>query len=152
MPLNKETKISYFLFLFQWHINLLGLLNAKTIPVEEQLWYYFTHCCWDLRVHAFPKSMSPKVKVIARLELELAYFMAAVEHVKHHATRTFLPVQDIRCNTLEKTCNDFFKTKRNKSLSSNNPEFNIVGNVWSGLTLKSKLNSAILASDKFSSN
>ena len=40
------------------HINLRGLLNAKTILEEEKQWYYLN------QVHAFPKSISQKVNVI----------------------------------------------------------------------------------------
>ena len=34
-------------------------------------------------VYNFTKSISPKVNVIARLEIELAYFEVAVHHVSH---------------------------------------------------------------------
>ena len=39
----------------------------------------------DKGVHSFPSS---KVNVIARLELELAYFEATVQHATHFATET----------------------------------------------------------------
>ena len=35
-------------------------------------------------VHAFPKGISLKVNLIARLEFELAYFEAAVQLFSHH--------------------------------------------------------------------
>ena len=43
------------------------------------------------RIHAFPKGISSKVNVIARLELELAHFKAAVEHF-NHCTKLFLVI------------------------------------------------------------
>ena len=34
-------------------------------------------------VHTFPKGINPKMKGIVRLELELAYYNVAVQHVNH---------------------------------------------------------------------
>ena len=50
----------------------------------------------DKGVHAFLKSISPKVNVIERLEFELAYSNVTVLYVtvlsvSHHATGTPLP-------------------------------------------------------------
>ena len=42
--------------------------------VEEKQWYYLTHKLGDKGVHSVPKSISPIVNVLARLEFELAYF------------------------------------------------------------------------------
>ena len=42
----------------------------------------------DNRVHTFAKNISSKVNVIAQLELELAYYDFAVQHVNHYATGT----------------------------------------------------------------
>ena len=39
-------------------------------------------------VHTFPKGICPKVKIIARLEYELAYYDSAVHRFNHDATRT----------------------------------------------------------------
>ena len=41
-----------------------------------------------MRVHAFPKSICPKVNVIARLEFELAFYESAVHRFNHYTTRT----------------------------------------------------------------
>ena len=40
---------------------------------------------WDKWVHAFRKSICPKVDVIARLEFELAYFEATGQLFSHDA-------------------------------------------------------------------
>ena len=45
-------------------------------------------------VHAFLKSISPEVNVTGRLEFELAYFEAAVEHFSHYTTGT-LPSKSV---------------------------------------------------------
>ena len=39
-------------------------------------------------VHIFLKGISPKVNMIARLELELPYYNVAVQYVNHYATVT----------------------------------------------------------------
>ena len=39
-------------------------------------------------VHTFPKGICPKVKVIARLGYELAYYDSAVHRFNHYITRT----------------------------------------------------------------
>ena len=39
------------------------------------------------RFHAFPKSISPKVKLIARLEFELTYNYVAVQHINHYTKK-----------------------------------------------------------------
>ena len=55
-----------------------GLINAEVILVEEQQWYFLTHCNEDLTVHIFPKNISPKVNLIVWLEFEDVYFEAVV--------------------------------------------------------------------------
>ena len=45
-------------------MNLYGLFNAKTILVEEQLWYNLIHTWEGKRFHTFPKGISPKVNAI----------------------------------------------------------------------------------------
>ena len=64
------------------------LFKAKGILIEEQLLYSLIHNCWDKRVHTFNKGISPKVKIITRLEFELAYYDVAVRHVNHYTTGT----------------------------------------------------------------
>ena len=70
-----------------WHIDLLGLFNAKSILLEEQLRYYLTHSCEDKGFHAFPKSICPKMNPIAWLEFELAYYDSTIQRFNHYATR-----------------------------------------------------------------
>ena len=41
-------------------------------------------------VYAFPKGISPKVNVTAKLEPEVAYSDVAVQHVNHYTTRSLL--------------------------------------------------------------
>ena len=76
----------FFLFVW-WHINLLGLFNAKFTFREEQQWYYLTLCWEDKGVHTFPKSFCPKENVMAWLEFEPAYYDSAVQRVNLYPTR-----------------------------------------------------------------
>ena len=55
---------------------------------HPQQWYYLTHSWEDKGVHTFPKSICPKVNVIARLEYELAYYDSALHRFNHYTTRT----------------------------------------------------------------
>ena len=48
------------------------LFNAEAIILQEYCWYYLTHSYEDLGFKTFPKGITPKVNIIARLELELA--------------------------------------------------------------------------------
>ena len=41
-----------------------------------------------LRVHMFNKGISPKGKIMMRLEFELTYFDATVQYFTHYATGT----------------------------------------------------------------
>ena len=45
----------------------------------------------DKRVHAFPKGISPKMKIIVQLEFKLTQFEVAVHHFSHYAMRTTPP-------------------------------------------------------------
>ena len=67
-----------FIFFFWWHINPHGLFNAKGTIVERQQWYYLILSCGDKEVHIFPKGISPRVNIIARLEFELSHYDIAV--------------------------------------------------------------------------
>ena len=71
-----------FLFIYFWHINLCKLFNAR-----EQLCYNLTHSWEDKGIHIFPKGICPKVKLIARLEFELAYYDSAVHRFNHYTTK-----------------------------------------------------------------
>ena len=59
-------------FLYQWLINLRGLLNAKALFVKEQQRFYLKHAVSDNGVHRFPKDINLKANMTARLDLELA--------------------------------------------------------------------------------
>ena len=67
----------------KWHINFRALFNAKAVFVEERQPDYLTHSTEDKGVHPFPKGISAKMNVIARLEFELSYYNVAVQHVNH---------------------------------------------------------------------
>ena len=64
-------RIGFFVY---YHIDLHGLFIAKDIFIEEQQWHSLTRYWKDKEVHAFLKSISPKVIIIARLEFELSYY------------------------------------------------------------------------------
>ena len=69
---------------YQWHINLHGLFNAKALLLEEQQWYYLTLSWEDKGVHTFPYGICPKVNIIAQLEFELANYDSAVHRFNHY--------------------------------------------------------------------
>ena len=54
--------------------------------VKEHQRYYLIHSRWNKEVHAFFKSICPKVNIIAWLEFEPVYIEAAVQNVNHQAT------------------------------------------------------------------
>ena len=59
---------------------------------------YFIHKRREKGVHAFPKRISPKVKIIAHLEFELTYYDFIVQLFNHNATETSLWVLcDVIC-------------------------------------------------------
>ena len=64
-------------------MNFSELFNVKTMFVEWHRWNYWTHSGGNKGVHAFPKSINPKVNVIAKLKFELAYIDTAVEHFSY---------------------------------------------------------------------
>ena len=74
--------------LFNGISTLFRLFNAKAILIWEQLWYYLTHSWEDKEVHTFPKSVCPKVNVIARLESEIDYNDSAAHRFNHYTTKT----------------------------------------------------------------
>ena len=65
-------------------MNFLELFKAKSIL----LWCYLTHSWEDKGVHAFPKSICPKVNAIAWLVFKLVYFNIAVQLFNHYTMRT----------------------------------------------------------------
>ena len=62
-----------------------GLCNIEAIPVEENSWYDLIHGWKDKGINTFPKCIFPKVKVIVRLEFELACYDLTVLYVSHYA-------------------------------------------------------------------
>ena len=76
----KQWMLSWFglVCLFEWHINLWRLFNAKAVLQEEQLWYYLTRRSENKGVHIFPKGICPKVNVIKRLEFELTTIQLSI--------------------------------------------------------------------------
>ena len=83
------TKVFWYLY-FLLHFNLRGLFKAKAVLVEEQYWYNLTDSKsgGDKEVHTFPKGISSKVIVIARMELDLAYFDVMVQQFTYYVTGT----------------------------------------------------------------
>ena len=65
----KSDRLVWFLWLMV--INLPRLFNAESIFLEKNRYY-------------LPKYISPKFKVLPRLEFEFPYYDAAVQHVKHY--------------------------------------------------------------------
>ena len=60
-------------------MNLRGSFNVKV----EQLYNYLIHNSGDEWVQSFPKSISPKVNVMPRLEFEPAYYVVNAQRVIH---------------------------------------------------------------------
>ena len=75
-----------FGFFVSWHINFRGLYAKSTFI--EPLWQYLINSWRYIGVHTFPRVISLKVKLISRLEFELASYEAAVKHVSHYPTGT----------------------------------------------------------------
>ena len=59
--------------LLRWYITLRGLFNIKVTTNEEQQMYNLTYSWGYKRVHTSPNGFSPKMNIIAQLELEHAY-------------------------------------------------------------------------------
>ena len=68
------------------HINLCRLLKTKAILLEEQVWYYLIHSWEDKVVYTSSKSISPKVNVIAWVEIQHAYYDSTDNHFNHYTT------------------------------------------------------------------
>ena len=62
----------------------MGYSKPNSSFIEEQQWYYLTGNWRDKGVHAFPKSINPKVNIIVWLEFELSYFEVTVQHINPH--------------------------------------------------------------------
>ena len=58
--------------------NFRGLVNAKNMLVGEQRRWYLIDSWSEKGVHTFPKSISLKRNVIARLDFELSYYGTTV--------------------------------------------------------------------------
>ena len=67
----------------------MGYLMSKSSFFEEQQWYYLS---WENKeIHTFLKGISPKVNVIAQLDVELAYFKAVGQLFSRYSTETSPP-------------------------------------------------------------
>ena len=92
--------IAYFLqmqnihfFVVYWHVNIYELFNAKSILVEEQMWYCLILGEGGKEVHAFLKSINPKMNLIVQLEFGHTYYDVGVQHVCQCAKKfTFVPM------------------------------------------------------------
>ena len=73
----------FFLLLFNDISTLVVYLMPKPSLVEEQLWYYLTHCWRADEVHAFSKGICPKVNLLMLLKSEPAYYDIKVLHLEH---------------------------------------------------------------------
>ena len=60
------------------NINLRELLNAETILFEDKQGYDLNNNWRDKGFHTFPWGIYLKVKLIARLEIELAYLETVI--------------------------------------------------------------------------
>ena len=76
------------------------LFNAKAVLVEEHQWYYLNYCYESNRVNTFLMNICPKENVIAWLEFKLAYFEAAVQHIRHYFTKNSLPIRKLAINAI----------------------------------------------------
>ena len=84
-----ENRLVGLVFLFEWHINLRVLSNAKAILLDEEQWCNLIQNLQDPGGgYTFPKGICPKVNVIRRLEIELAYYDSAVWRFNHYTTKT----------------------------------------------------------------
>ena len=62
------------------------VIQFKSIFVELQKYNNLTSCWGDKGPHVFPKGISSKVNVIARLEFELVNYDIATQHVSYFTT------------------------------------------------------------------
>ena len=75
--------------LFCLFLLLNGISTFLGYLMPRQSFYKNSSGSWeDKRVHTFPKGICPEVKVIARLEFELAYFDSVVQCFNNYATKT----------------------------------------------------------------
>ena len=72
------------------------------------------HTWGDKGVHAFAKSINPKVNIIAQLEFKLTHFKAAVLHFSHYAKGT------LRRSLVRRSCN--CNPSSGKGLNIKNPQ------------------------------
>ena len=75
--------IDVYIYIYIYDL-ICGLFNAKPIPAEE----YLPQSLVDKAVHAFPKSISPKGNMIAKLEFELAYTKTIALYFSHYSSYT----------------------------------------------------------------
>ena len=86
--LERDRFVFCFVFVFLFN-GISTFVSYSMLKISFQ--YYLIHSWEDKRVHTFPKSIFPKVNVIARLEFEYAY---SVQRFNHYTTRTPLLERD----------------------------------------------------------
>ena len=79
-----DFRISWLVSSFNDISNFLGYLMF----IEELQWYYLTHCCGNMEIYAFSKTICTKVKVRAWLEFELTDIDYEVQHLSYEAMDT----------------------------------------------------------------
>ena len=66
----------------------MGYLMPNPSLLKEQTLILFNLRLGNEGLHRFAKGISPEENAIVRLEFELAYFEAVVQHLCHYATST----------------------------------------------------------------
>ena len=78
----------YTCYMFYRYEHYTSISPVSHMALIVNMIHYWTRCLKDKGAHYFPKVISPKVNVIARLEFELAYYNASVQKIIHYATGT----------------------------------------------------------------
>ena len=90
--------IYWFRFLF-----LKAYQPLSDIQYKKILWMtivlLFKPYLGNKGLHTFPKGISPKMNVIARLEFEFASYNVTVQHVNYYTVGTYCYSKDITCST-----------------------------------------------------
>ena len=88
LSLSLSRSLSLYIYIYDLGLNTqqtstCGLFYVKVILVEQQ-WYYLTHSLGDNWVHAFPKSISLKVNLLAQLKFGHAYLEITANKFGHN--------------------------------------------------------------------